>query len=111
MHPFDPPRPYLLSGGLDASCHFVRRFHRVHLDVDHADAKRNARIEQLFEISQLVVSTECEFEHNMIAMEAIHEVYQLAPLALLNRLSPIIAEADVHALLFAFPRGVEDEVD
>ena len=76
------------SGGLDV----------VDLDVDHADAELDLRVHVLQRL-QILRRTVGHFEHQVIHVQLVEEVDQRAPLALLDRLSAVVAEAEVHGAL------------
>src|SRR5262245_14066748 len=110
IDPFDAPFADDLHRLFDPLRHVFRRFDGVHLYIDHTQADADARIEVFFEVLQLVVTAKSHFEQHMIAMQEVDEADQFSPLAFLDRLAAVIAEAHVRAFLLR-PGGVENDVD
>src|SRR5262245_65384490 len=97
IDPFDATFADDLHRLFDPLRHDFGRFDGVDLDVNHAQADADARIEAVFEVLQLVVSSKSHFEQNVIAMQAVDEADQFSPFAFLDRLTAVIAEAQVRA--------------
>lgn len=76
------------------------RFDVVDLDVDHADAEADARIDLLQGV-QVACRTVGEFEDQVIGAQFVEKVEQGAPLALLDGLAAVVAKAKVDGLLGA----------
>src|SRR5207249_2749170 len=73
MNPFDAARADHLLRRFNSPRYNLRSLHRVYLDIDHADAQRDFRIELLLEIRQLIVSAERELEDDVIEMQRVEE--------------------------------------
>src|SRR5690606_13856907 len=52
-----------------------------------------------------------ELEHEVVRMELVEEGYELAPAALLDHLSAVVPEAEMHRALGSLAYRVEDSVD
>ena len=70
----------------------------VDLDVDHADAEGDARVDLLQGV-QVALWAVGEFEHQVVSAQFVEKVDQGAPLALLDGLAAVVAKAEVDGLL------------
>jgi hypothetical protein len=80
---------------LDATCYLLRTFHLRRFDVDHPEPNSDAG-PQIAEPFELVVSSASKFQHHVVDMQVVHVSDQVFPRPLLNRLTAIVAEAQVH---------------
>ena len=70
----------------------------VDLDVNHADADRDAFFDGLQRV-EIFHRPVRQFEHYMIRVQAIQKVEQRGPMSLLNCLTAIVAEAKMNCAL------------
>src|ERR1035437_5423181 len=95
-------------GTLDGPCDFLGRFDAIDLHIDHADADLDLRAD-IFERLQIFGQPMRHFQHEVVHVELVEEAHQRAPLAFLNSLAPIVAEAEMHRALAV--EGIEDRVN
>ena len=84
-----------LLGAFDGARHLVGAFHVGGLDVDHAQAEADLRL-QVLERRQFLARAVRAFQHDVVGMQRVQVVHQLVPGALLHRLPAVVAEAQVH---------------
>ena len=99
MDPANPAGAELRFRDLDALCHFIRRFNVIHLDVDNADTNRDLLVDilQRFEV---IGGTMRKLEDNMVRVQPVQKIEQCRPMPFLNRLSAVIAKAQMHRPLY-----------
>src|SRR5437867_9639469 len=83
---------------IDTARDEIRLFHFVVLDIYHAYPQGDFGVEPL-KNRQLRIAAAGEFKHQMVRAQGIQERQQVAPESLLDRLSRVVAETDVHRLL------------
>ena len=81
----------------------------VHLDVDHAEPERDLAVDVL-QCVEVALRPVRQFEDEMIRVQRVEEICQFLPVALLDRLSAIIAEAEMHGALRALVDRVQHHV-
>ena len=109
MDPFHAARADFLFHGFDARGDFVGGLDVVHFDVDHADAEGDFFVD-VFEGIEVAGRTVGEFEDEVVSVEGVEEIKEGLPVALLDRLAAVVAEAEVDGALGLVVDGVEDEV-
>ena len=109
MHPAHAVGADFLFNGFDAFRDFVGGLDVVHLDVDHADAEGDFLVDALEGI-QVGGGAVGEFEDEVVGVERVEEIDELLPVALLDGLAAVVAEAEVDGAFGALVDGVEDEV-
>src|SRR5207253_2836237 len=91
MDPADPLRPEHTNRPLDAAGNLVGGLDLVVLDVDDADAQRDAGL-QIAKDLQFSLATAGELQHEMVASQRVEKRQEVPKEAFLDRLSTIIAE-------------------
>ena len=109
MDPFHAAGADFLFHGFDSRGDFVGGFDMVHLDVDHADAEGDFLVD-VFEGIEVAGGTMGEFEDEVVGVKGVEEIEEGLPVALLDRLAAVVAEAEVDGALGLVVDGVEDEV-
>lgn len=92
----DPALAEHLVGVFDRPRDGVRRLDLGPLDVDNTEAEADLRA-QVTEHLEFLLRTVRGFHDDVIDFEAVQIVHQLVPAALLHRLAPVIAEAEVDS--------------
>ena len=98
------------GSGFYAAGDLFGRLDVVDLDVDHADADADARVDVL-QGAQVARWAVGEFKHQVIGAQFVEKVEQGAPLALLDGLATVVAKAEVDGLLGAHVDAVEYGID
>ena len=109
MDPLHAAGADFLFHSFDARGDFVGGLDVVHLDVDHADAEGDFLVD-VFESIEVAGRTVGEFENEVVGVEGVEEIEEGFPVALLDRLTAVVAEAKVDGALGLVVDGVEDEV-
>ncbi len=88
------PGPSTLFGALQSGGDLFGRFDVIDLHVHHADAQADARVDvpQRFQIGGGAVR---HLQHQVIDVQLVEEIGERAPLALLDGLAAVVAEAEV----------------
>src|SRR5262245_46649672 len=108
MDPADAIAAENLDGVLDPPGDAVSRFDFVVFDVDHAQTEADRWLEIVKDI-QFVIASSREFQQQVIAFQGIEKRQKIAEEALLNRLTAVVAKAQVNAFFMA--GAAEDAVD
>ena len=92
----------------DRARNLISRFGVGFLDVDHAEAKADFRVE-VAEHFQFLHRPVRAFHHHMVNVQGIEVLDQALPAALLDALPAVVAEAQVHCRNGL--DGIEHEVE
>ena len=109
MDPFHAAGADFLFHSFDARGDFVGGLDVVHFNVDHANTECDFFID-VFEGIEIAGGTVGEFEDEVVGVEGVEEIEEGFPITLLDRLTAVVAEAEVDGALGLVVDGVENEV-
>ena len=95
VDPLDAALAEDLGGVVDAGGDLVGGFDGIGLDVDDAQADGQVGAKG-FEVVELGIASEGEFEDDVVGVEGVEEVGELGPGAVLDGLAAVVAEAEMN---------------
>ncbi len=109
VHPAHTTFADFLFDRFDARGNFIGSLDVVYLDVDDADAEGDFLVD-LLERVEVALGAMGHFKHEVIAVQGVEELDEFLPIARLDRLATVVAEAEVDRALGALVDFVEDDI-